>query len=50
MRPKKPNTIEVNQMRWGIGDPHLGFPCDLTEIPAHDHAIWEGRHIDQPGF
>jgi len=50
VRPKKTFTIKVNQVRRRIGHPHFGFPCDLTQILAHDGAVRECGHVNQSSF
>jgi hypothetical protein len=47
---KKPGAIEVDQVRWRIGDPHLGFPRNLPKVPFHDGPVPEGSYIDQAGL
>ena len=48
MRAQKARAIEVNQVRWRIRYPHLGFPSDFAKIAAHSDPVRKGSHIDEP--
>jgi hypothetical protein len=38
VRPKISVAIEVNEMRWGICNPHLRLPRDLSKVASHQCA------------
>ena len=51
VRPKKPDTIEMNKVRRVARAPDLGFPShDRKKFPENFTPIRECRYIDKTGF
>lgn len=47
---KEPLTVEMDDVARCLGDPDLGFPCDLGEVLDHGSSREECSHKDQPGL
>ena len=44
VRPQKPLPVEVDHVRWRIGNPNFGFPGNVAEKSYHGGPVHEGRH------
>ena len=48
VRAKEPDAIEVNEVSWCFGHPHLRFPSDIAEITRHNCSGRESGYIHKP--
>ena len=44
---EEPFTVEMNQVRGSIRNPHFRFPCDLTKVTAHDGTIGKRGYVNK---